>query len=676
MISMMFALPLTDPITIFLVVLLIILFASLMNRMHIPQIIGLILFGVLLGPSGLGVLDNDRSFALFGKVGLLYIMFQVGLDVDLNAFKLQRRPGILFGLYTFFIPLILGVVGGRLLLGMQMEQALLLSTMMSCHTLLAYPIVGKMGINDNRAINIVITGTIIAVTASLLLIAGVVGGSQPDDGGMNHWVRMAIGTVAFAIVVFLILPRFSAWFFRKFSDGVSQYIYVLAAVFASSLAAQAAGLEGIIGAFFAGLVLNRFVKPTSALMNRISFVGNAIFIPFFLISIGMLIDPGAFLSGPESIYTAVVMSSIALLSKWLSAKIAEWSNHLTRDEGNLIFGLTSGKAAAALAAVAIGMHAGLFDETILNGTVVMILVTVMVSSAMTEKSARRIAKKAYESHDDSGDLGMERVMISVGNPETMRSLVELGNVVRRRSMAGALYALKIVARADERPSGEKLLSEAKRIAAETDNRLHTLLREDINVANCMVATAKEHYISDILVGIHQKANIADTFYGSIITSLVRDTTASNLMIYGARNRLSALERMIVVVPEGAESELGYHLWMSRVANIAGQAKLSIVFASTSETLNELSRSAHQMKGVELSFVDTRTDVDASIENLTDKDLLTVVMARRQTVSYASVLERIPNLLQRLETTSFLVIYPQQAEQDSQRWSKYSPLKIS
>lgn len=673
----MFQLPFSDPIVIFLSVLLIILLASFGNRVHIPQIIGLILAGVVLGPHGFGVLDNDRSFALFGKVGLLYIMFQVGLDVDLNTFKLQKRPGILFGIYTFFIPLVLGIVGGRLLLGMRMEQAVLLSTMMTCHTLLAYPVVGKMGINDNRAVNIVITGTIITVTASLLVIAAVVGNTGSTGGSaLNHWLMMGLGTVLFGAFVFFVLPRLSRWFFRNFSDGVSQYIYVLAAVFASSLIAQAVGLEGIIGAFFAGLVLNRFVKPTSTLMNRISFVGNAIFIPFFLISIGMMIDLRGFVSGTESIKVAVIMSGIALLSKWLAAKIAQWSNHLSRDEGTLIFGLTSGKAAAALAAVAIGMHAGLFDETILNGTVVMILVTVMTSSALTEKSARRIARAEHDSHNEAVEPGMERVMISVSNPATLRSLIELGNTLKRKGIRGNMFALKIIGSEAEAESGQKMLREAQSISAETDNTLHTILRQDINISNCMVATAREHYISDILVGLHRKANIVDTFYGSIITSLVRDTTDSNLMIYSAHNRLSEIERMIVVVPQNAENELGYPLWMSRVRNIASQAKLSITFVSTGETLNELGRSAALMPGITCRFVDMRSFDDSAADSLTDKDLLTIVMARKSTISYSSVLDRIPNFLNKQQNASFLVIYPQQTAEGSQSWSKFSPLKIS
>lgn len=672
----MLSLPFTDPIPIFLTVLLVILLATVLNRIHIPQMIGLIVAGVILGPFGFGVLDNDQSFHLFGKVGILYIMFQVGMDVDLATFKLQKRQGILFGVYTLCLPLAVALLGGHYLLGMNLLQSLLFSAMMTCHTLLAYPVVGKMGITENRAVNIVITGTIISVTISLLMIAAVVGSTENVLNSAPLWLIIISKTAAFAIFcafVFFLLPKLTELFFKKFSDGISHYIYVLAAVFASSLIAEAAGLEGILGAFFSGLVLNRFIKPTSALMNRITFVGNAIFIPFFLISIGMQIDLGAFVHGYDSILTAVIMSAIAISTKWGAAKITQISAHLTRDEGNLIFGLTSGKAAASLAAVIIGREAGLFDENVLNGTVIMILVTILISSAVTDRSARKIANERTRHTQSDNEIGVERVMISIGNPQTMQSLIELGCLVKRKEIRNNLYALKIIRSEADRLDGERDLLKAEIIASETETPLQRIIKSDINIANCMAETAKEHDISDLIVGIHQRANLIDTFLGSVINSLIENSAERNFMVFGARNVLEEMRRIIVYVPLGAEKELGFRIWIDRIRNLAIQSKMHLVFNSTGETLQALQSLNTLFSGTTTEYWDQDHDLETE---LNEHDLLTVVMARRNTVSYRNDMERMPQFLSQHNNISFLIIYPRQSTEDRQRWSKYNPLKLN
>jgi len=662
--------PLADPILIFLLVLLTILFASLLNRFHIPQIIGLILAGVAFGPHGFGVLADDQSFAMLGEVGLLYIMFQVGLDVDIHAFKLQKRQGIYFGAYTLLIPLGLGIAGGMIHLGMNVSQSLLFSAMMACHTLIAYPIVNKMSVNDNRAINIVITGTIVAVTASLLIIAGVIGINSGDGWSKLAW--MAGGSIVFAAFVFWALPRIAKSFFAKFSDGMAQYVFVLAAAMASAVIAELAGLAGILGAFFAGLVLNKYIKPASTLMTRILFMGNVLFIPFFLIKVGMQINIMAFVTGMETLMVAAMMITIALASKWIAARMIQLQEKLSKDEGNLIFGLTSGKAAASLAAVMLGVNAGLFDDNIMNGTVVMILVTVTVSSIVTEQAARKIAKERNKVLEIE-EVGVERIMISVSNPATLRGLIEFGAIAKRRDLKENMYALKVINSEDERKAAGSILKEARKIAAESENGMRAVLRQDINIANCMVNVARQHYITDIIVGVHKKANIIDTFLGNIIKSIVRETIDYNLLIYGARGgEISAITRMVVVVYKGAEKEMGFKLWLERVKTVAVQGKMSVEFLSKGETLNALYGMKDIFKGVSMSLKEFDYGL---IDKLTGNDLMVVLMARKSSVSYVSELESLPRLLQRNEKCSYLTIYPRQSKGDEQRWSRLNPFKI-
>jgi len=662
--------PLADPILIFLLVLLTILLATLLNRFHIPQIIGLILAGVAFGPHGFGVLADDQSFAMLGEIGLLYIMFQVGLDVDIHAFKLQKRQGIYFGAYTLLIPLGLGMAGGMIQLGMNVSQALLFSAMMSCHTLIAYPIVNKLSVNDNKAINIVITGTIVAVTASLLIIAGVMGIHSGDGWSKLLW--LTCGSTLFAVFVFWVLPRVARLFFAKFSDGMTQYVFVLAAALTSAVIADLAGLEGILGAFFAGLVLNKYIKPASTLMTRILFMGNVLFIPFFLIKVGMQINIMAFVTGMETIMVAAVMVIIALASKWIAARLIQWQEGLTKDEGQMVFGLTSGKAAASLAAVMLGVNAGLFDDNIMNGTIVMILVTVTVSSIVTEHAARKIAKERNKVLEIE-EIGVERIMISVSNPATLRGLIEFGSIAKRKELKENMYALKVINSEDESKAGGAILKEARKIAAESENGMRALLRQDVNIANCMASVAKQHYITDIILGVHKKANIIDTFLGSIIKSIVNETMDYNLMIYGARGgEISAQTRMVVVAYSGAEKEMGFKLWLDRVKTIAIQGKMEILFLSKGDTLSTLEGMKDLFKGIAVTY---RQFDYKEIDKLTGNDLLAVLMARKASVSYHPELEGLPRLLQHNVKCSYLIIYPRQSQGGEQRWSRMNPFKI-
>lgn len=651
------SLPLTEPIAVFLAVLMVILFANLLNRIYIPQMVGLIIAGAMLGQYGFGVFADEQSFELFGKVGILYIMFSVGMDVDMYTFKREKWKGIMFGIYTFCIPFIMGMAGGYYLIGLTIEQAVLFSGMMTCHTMITYPVVGKMGIIENRTIGIVVAGTLMTVIFSLVMIAVVV--NDTSGAGIAGWTKMGIGSIILGLTAFALVPKLSEWFFNRFSDGITQYIYVLIVVFVLSLMAIAAGLEGILGAFCAGIALNRFIKQTSALRNRILFAGNAIFIPFFLINIGMQIDIKAFFNGYGTIVTSIIMCSIALLSKWAAAMVCRLSNRFSYDEGNLIFGLTSGKAAAALAVMVIGQRAGLFDSDVLNGTIIMVFVSIIVSSMVTERAARKIAKSNDRNRGEDTETGIERVMISVGNPQTMRNLIEFGSLVKRKEFHNNLYALKIARSEEGISQGKEELRQATEIAAESENMLNTIIRQDINIANCMVQVAEENEISDLIVGIHEKANIIDTFLGSMIKTLIEKTNGRNFMIFGARNSLPEMRRIVLYVPEGAEREAGFMLWFNRIRNIAVQGKMKLLIGSNGSTLTTLKGMEKMYKGIDCKFTDTSLDLKGLTDKISNSDLLTVVMARKLTISYNTELEKVPNFLSQHNDISFLLIYPKQ-----------------
>jgi len=669
-------LPLTDPIPIFLLVLLIILSAPLLNRVKIPHIIGLILAGMLLGPFGLNVLANDKSFELFGKVGILYIMFLAGLEIDLNTFKKNSVKGVIFGLYTFSIPMTLGVLTSVYILKFDWINSILLASMYASHTLLSYPIVSKMGISKNRAVSITGAGTILTDTAALLILAAIVA-IHNDNVGALYWIKFGVSALICGLIIFVVLPIVAKYFLRRFSDNVAQYIFVLAVVFLASLLTDAAGLEGILGAFFAGLVLNRLIPNISPLMNRIEFVGNAIFIPFFLISIGMLIDIRAFFMNSEALLVATVMTVVATFSKWLAAYLTQKTCKLTSTEGELIFGLSNAQAAATLAAVMIGYKIGLLNDSVLNGTVVMILITCTISSVVTERAARKIAANTLKAEKLHQKLGDERILIPISNPKTMPQLIEFGNLIKPATYKKALFALNIESHNDENVASSKLMESAANIAASTDNELTTIVKSGINIANCIVETMAEENITDVLVGIHKKNNFVDSFFGNTIERLLKEA-GQTLFICSQKKPINSVKRLIVVVPEKAELETGFAIWFDRIKNIATNLSVKLAFYGNKETNAALKKISSDYSDLMISFheLESWEDFLLIIKAVKPHDFLFIISARKGSLSYNPLFEKIPYYLTKYFTENdFTIVFPQQIQANAKTNELFNPLTI-
>ena len=319
--------------------------------------------GVIIGPYGFNILDNDSSFAIFGQVGLLYLMFLAGLEIDMYHLRLNLRKGLVFGSLTLIIPLLLGVLASVLLLRLDWTTSLLLGSMYASHTLLAYPVAARFGLSRTPAVLIAIVGTIIAVIGALLVLAATV--SVREEGYFNfNAIALLMGRLAVWVAVLLyVYPRLTRYFFKKYSDKVTQYVFVLLLVFFAACSAQMIGLEPVLGAFFAGLLINRYVPMGSALMSSIEFVGNALFIPYFLISVGMMINVRVF-GDTDTIVIALIMLAVALAGKWLPAFLAQKIYRMDGSSRNVMFGLTVAHTAVALAVVSVGYRLDMFDETI------------------------------------------------------------------------------------------------------------------------------------------------------------------------------------------------------------------------------------------------------------------------------------------------------------------------
>lgn len=658
----------SQPVAIFLLVLLIILLGPAVFRpLKIPPIVGMIIAGMAVGPYGFGLLDRDASFRIFGEVGILYIMFQAAVEIDMFHLRRNYRKGLVFGLLSFVFPMVAGVFGAHYAFGVGWDTALLIASMYSSHTLVAYPVVSRFGLQNTLGAVIAVCGTIVAVMLSLLCLAGVVQTKVAGEFSFVAFVRLFVLMAVYCVAIGYVFPFVTRRFFRSNSDPVIQFIFILALVFVASLLASVIGLESILGAFYAGLVLNRMIPVRSPLMRNIRFVGDSIFIPYFLIGVGMLINVGVVFKGWGVIWIAINMSVVALLGKWLSTFVTGRIFHLPRPERRLMFGLTSGKAAATIAAVMVGYKYGMLYEDIMNGAVVMILICCIVASVVTERAAKQIridlTSKSLE-HEDIGDTEFARQIVSVSNPVTSEGLVRMAIFMRNRLNKMPLTLLYVRTSPDARSAatGRAALSSALEVPEEMGVEARPVERFDINVASAMRNVAVEQDSTEIVIGLHRKANIVDSFFGSLIEQLVAST---NRMIIMSRCFIpvDTVTRVVVCVPEKAEYETGFHLWVSRIAMLAFNIEARLTFISYRET-QEFIRTAIAEDGIEVDVrfevLDTFDDLILLSGDVGEDDLLVTVGARKGSISYSSDLESLPGFLSRyFNRHNLMVIYPKQ-----------------
>ncbi len=669
-------LPLTNPVLIFSLILFIILFSPIvLNRLSIPSLIGLIIAGVIIGPHGFNFIARDSSIELFGTVGLLYIMFISSLEMDMAEFKKNSLKSFIFGVYTFVIPMILGILSGVYVLGFTWLSSILLASMFASNTLITYPIIGKYGIVKNRAVNISVGGTIITTIAALLVLAVVVGMSIGTIDG-RFWLKLGLSLLISSSIILFVFPLIGRWFFKNHDDNISQYIFVLALVFMGAFLVQAGGIEPIVGAFLVGIALNKLVPRTSPLMNRIEFVGNALFIPFFLIGVGMMIDARAFFVDLQTMIVAAVMTIIATVSKYIAAWLAQKSFGYSVDERRILFGLTNAQAASTLAAVLVGYNVilgytdlgepiRLLNDSVLNGTILMILITCTIASFVTQKGAINLAASELSLDETLDDEISERILIPFSNIENVEELVNLSVTIKSSSKGSQLVGLNILDPVKNQASAEKnatkLMEKATKIAAATDNRLIPVVRYDNNVVNGIANVVKEHKITDLIIGLHQKRGISDSFLGNLTQGILQkcDTTT---MIYRPVQPFPTISRNLVFVPTNAEKEVGFPFWLVKVWNIGKNTGSKLVFYGGYEIINVL-KEIHKKHPVEAEFRNFSDWDDFLIlgRDVKSNDNLIFVLSRKDYPSYHGLMAKTATYLNKYFTeNNFILIYPQQA----------------
>ncbi|EJL70063.1 cation:proton antiporter [Chryseobacterium populi] len=664
--------PIEDPVLKFLVVLIIILAAPLLlNKIKVPHLLGLIIAGAVIGPNGFNILARDSSIVVTGTTGLLYIMFLAGLEIDMGDFKKNKWKSLTFGIYTFTVPFILGFLGAYYLLHFSLLTSILFASLFSSHTLIAYPLVSKLGIAKNLAVNITVGGTMITDVLALLVLAIIVGMSQ-GDVGTEFWVKLSVSFIIFGLIVLLVFPIIGRWFFKKVDDKISQYIFVLVMIYLAALLAELAGVEAIIGAFFAGLALNRLIPHTSSLMNRVEFVGNAIFIPFFLISVGMLIDFKVFYQSLETLEVAGIMLIASIGGKYLSAVATQKTFRLSKDEGKLIFGLSSASAAATLASVMVGYNiiisetetgepVRLLNEHVLNGSILLILVSCTISSFISMSSAQKIAESDNEDTVSGNSHEEESILLAINHEETVERMVNLGILIKAHTNTEDLFALNVINEDKNESSvknAEKLLHQAADAAAAADVILQPLKRYDNDVINGVNNVIKEQKITDLIIGLEDEKGFSPSFVYNLYNGYLQNDDV-NVLVYHAAQPLSTIKKYAVMIPENAHKEAGFFHALLRVWNIARNSGATMVFYA-SENIQDILRRIIKKANIEAEFIimNTWRDGEKTAVQLKEDEALIVLMAKRGMQSYIPQMRLIPELLnQYLNDNNYLLIFP-------------------
>ncbi|HNW89243.1 MAG TPA: cation:proton antiporter [Bacteroidales bacterium] len=663
-----FQLPITDSVLVFLLIFVIIFLAPrLLKKIRIPGIVVFILAGVLIGPHGLNIIAPVNGVNMLSEFGLLYIMFLVGLEIDLVDFKKHRSRSAVFGSLTFIIPLTLGFFVTHYILELDFLASLLVASMFSTHTLVSYPIASRLGITKNRVINTVIGGTIITDTAVLLLLVII---EKVFQGTLEtwFWIVMIFSLTAFMAIMLWVVPAISRWFFKNLEgDGSAQYLYVLCMLFASAFLAKTAGIEPMVGAFMAGLALNSLVPSSSVLMNRTVFIGNTIFIPFFLIGVGMIVDLRVFLNGTQALIIAGLLVVTAEVTKYIAAFFTQKIYKFSVVERNVLFGLSSSHAAATIALIMVGFNLKIIDINVLNGTVVVIFVSCLISSFVTENAGRKLAR-IEKNKPVKEDTMNQRILVPMSKPENMQMLINFALFLKNKNSKEPLYTLNVfTGNPDSEESRYEILVKNRQIAdiiSQTvpDERLvRSVSRIDVNVANGINRAIKELMITNVVIGWNGQSTGILNLFGGIVDNILPKNNQM-MFIVKVMHPFGYFKRIVLIVPPNAEFEPGFKKWLRQIAVITKELTAKVLIFATEDTTSHLIKDFDKSKTTSVHYVkfNDYDNMNALKDHLSHNDLLFWISARENTISHSGFLSALPRQLSKnFIKYSFVIVYPEQ-----------------
>ncbi|WP_342767328.1 cation:proton antiporter [Streptohalobacillus salinus] len=674
--------PITEPVIIFAIAVLIFLITPiLMKKLHMPGIVGPILAGVMVGPYGLNLLARDATIELLGTVGLLFIIFIAGLELDIEGFMKYRHRSLIFGLLSFGFPLILGFSVG-IVFQFSIPASLLLGSIVGSHTLLSYPIASKMGISKNKAIITTVGGTLVTDVLAMLFLA-VISGMSVGQVNAYFWLQLILSTGIYALLIFLLVPFLTKHFFKIDGlDGASEFNYVLVILFVSGWMALYAGLEPIIGAFLAGLSLNRYIFSQGSLMNRIDFTANALFIPFFLLSVGMLMDVTALFASVQSIMLTFLITFSLFIGKsgaaFLSAKLFNYS----KTESLVILGLTIPQAAATLAATLVGFDLNLINQNTVNAIIIMILISTIVGPSLTEKYGRRLVKAQTETEPDP-EKRPERILIPIANPHTMEALMDLGFLVRASLQSDEpLYPLKVIknhakqAEADV-ATAEKMLGHAMFYAAGAEVPIRPLTRISLSVGKGIERAITEERITTVISGWKGPKTHSEKVFGGVIDNVIDHTYIRHLIVKETEP-IQMTKRLVVILPKQILYKPGFKDAIRITKNIIKQLNCTVLYIVMDDDFEATKSVIEEIKPInQLSFTHLPDweMLERYCLKLAKQDLVMAISARQGTIGWHPSLENLPRKLSDNVSQNFIIFYPFENYELDLRGQRKTPMSV-
>lgn len=663
--------PLEDPVLVFTLALGIFLISPLViERFGFPGIVGIVVAGAILGPGGLGFVEHVGAIVLLGEVGLIYLLFTVGLDLDLRRFLQAPEDAALFGGMSFAIPFIIGSVGGVVLLDLELLAALLLASVFASHTLLAYPIVNRYGIGKNDAVTAVFGGILFTDTTALVVLALVLG-AHAGEFGVALVGEIAISLGILFGMVWIVVPRIGRFFFRTFSEeSYYEYLFVLSAFFLAASLAELLDLAGILGAFIAGLALNRLIPDGGTLQNRIEFTGNAFFVPFFLLHVGMFVDFSVILDGFRTIGVAAFMVGVMIGTKaaaaWIVASLLEYS----KSERQVIFGLSTGQAAAALAITLLGFEAGLFDTAILNAVVLLLLVTAIVSPWITERGASAVVSEKEVTAVEEPAIDPRILLPLSHSAELQRRLLELAFLLKGDPADEPVHVLTVVQPQGRGATEERVASvrddlegledvaSAAEVPIQIESRVHH------NVSSGISQAAVEEGANLVIMGWDASRPLRHRMFGSIIDNVIQRLKVP-IMIARLGHPINTTEELYLLLPKGIIHHAGFYESLYLVKHLADRLG-SAVTVYVVDSTHEPSERAYGFvePEIEASFEATKTwnqTIQTLRETVDEDDLVVTIAAERGGVGWHEELEDLPSRLADLQPESFIMLYPREGE---------------
>lgn len=653
--------PITDNVLLFLVLLLIILLAPILSRqIKFPGVVGIIIAGVIVGPNGLNIIAMTSAIELLGAIGLLYIMLLAGLDINLLDFKKNKNKSIIFGIITFIIPQLVGTFLFRAM-GFSWTASILIASMFASHTLVGYPIITKLGIVRNRAVLTTVGGTILADTLALLVLA-VVARSVNGALDFNFWTTLTVLSVVYFLAVVYLLPLLGRLFFRYVDDGIMQFHFVLVVAFLCSYLARVIGIEPIVGAFLAGLVLNRMIPSSSQLMNRVQFVGNSFFIPFFLLYIGMIVDVEVLLNSPASWIVMATMLATNVATKYVSSKITQKLFKFTKAEGMVIFGLTTTEAAATLAATLVGYRLGIIGNDVLNGVIMMILVTCIIGPWIVEHYGKKIANE--NAGEKFVNAKLPHVMVPLSNPETAPHLLSTAIILKDHTVS-KISTLSVVTDQskldDEMDRVETMLAKASDYAISAGVELNTLKRIDVNIANGISRAALEEQADLLIIGWNGKISAKDRIFGSVLDQLLEQSSQS-VFVCKMEKSIMSNSRIVSYIPSSSIKEPGFYGVLKSLLTLAKGMNAPIMISAEKDVADIIKSTIKSEKtNVEVKYhllTDDVSHLNQFTLLLKPNDILFAFGARRNTMSWMPFADRLPkSMTLKFKNYNFIIAYP-------------------